>query len=86
MRKPTIVLGLVLLLAGSAAWAADTGRYWKAALPTPTGQSVDLFVTLVQQDETWTGKLDMPQSGIRGLALTDVSVEGMNIKFTIAGL
>ncbi len=82
---------LLLLLASTclrlaAQDAADPSGKWTGAIQVP-GQQLDVVVYLARGDaDVWKGTVDIPLQGAKGLALSNVSVAGLDIACTIDGV
>lgn len=94
MLKPLFPLAATLLLAFAAAAAAEppatrpTGvaGHWEGEIRTP-GMPLGVIVELKQDnDGAWSGQIDIPMQGARGLGLELVAVDGPSVSFAIRGI
>ena len=65
----------------TAQTAAAAGR-WEGAVSLP-GTELQITVTLTSPGAAWSGTIDIPQQGARGLALGDVTVQGSAVSFAL---
>ena len=92
MKVPETRLPLVavLVLALSSAVVADapasglSGR-WAGAIRIP-GAQLEIQLEWSEKDGSWSGTIDIPAQGARGLPLTVIRVEGVAVEFAIAGV
>jgi pimeloyl-ACP methyl ester carboxylesterase len=77
------------MLAGSSLpVAADESAfagYWDGSIALP-GTALGIRVQFGHEDGAWTGSIDIPMQGARGLPLDDIVVSGDSITFAIAGV
>jgi pimeloyl-ACP methyl ester carboxylesterase len=78
------------ILAAAVAPAAgaadeDVSGHWEGTIELP-GTELGIKVDLANEGGTWSGTVDIPMQGAKGLALSDVSVEGEKVKFSISGV
>ncbi|MCA1562842.1 MAG: serine hydrolase [Acidobacteria bacterium] len=84
---------LIGLLAGSAAFESrpvsaqtpDIAGRWEGAVQLP-GTELKIEVELSRAASAWSGTIDIPAQGARGLALGDVIVQGTALSFTLPGV
>jgi uncharacterized protein len=81
------LLAAALALLGPALAAADDrfAGHWEGEIALP-GQALAVRVDLEPGAEGWTGTIDIPAQGARGLALGEVAVEGDTVSFAISGV
>lgn len=91
-RHPFAWLTLLFVLLTAAAGggtktepAVDVAGDWHGAIRTP-GQELVVSVHLQRAGKGWEGTIDIPQQGAEGLALEEVVVEGLRVRFEIAGV
>ena len=80
-------LAFVLLatLAGAAQAAEPAGR-WEGAIRLPGGK-LDIVVTIdPKSDDGWKGTIDIPAQGLRGFELSGIAVDGVQVRFEMAGI
>ena len=66
--------------------SASVAGAWNGEIELP-GMPLKVTVRLSQADgDTWSGQIDIPQQGAKGVALTDVVVTPPNVSFRIAGI
>ncbi|MCU0224601.1 MAG: serine hydrolase [Acidobacteria bacterium] len=87
VRAALLAAPFLLLAAGSAAAEAPgAAGHWEGAIQIP-GQELGVIVDLApDQDGAWTGEIDIPLQGAKDLALADVTVQGNEVGFSIAGI
>ena len=80
-----IVLSMwsVSLLAGSV--SPGISGFWFGAIETP-GSPLGVRVELRQGADGWSGTIDIPQQGAKGLLLEAVEVDGNEVGFRIQGV
>jgi len=84
----TVVLAWILALGlAPAAGAADedVSGHWEGTIQLP-GTELGVKVDLANDGGAWSGTIDIPMQGAKGLALSDISVEGEKINFSISGV
>jgi fermentation-respiration switch protein FrsA (DUF1100 family) len=66
---------------------ADPAGAWEGAIRLPIGElSIRVELATRGEGDGWTGTIDIPQQGARGLTLNPVQVEGPRVRFTIQGV
>ena len=90
-----VALVLALALAAPAVAAAEASAasagsgpagHWEGAIKLP-GTELGVLVDLaLGKDGAWTGDIDIPLQGAKDLALADVTVDGDQVGFAIAGV
>ncbi len=78
-RLTTLVLSLIWLLPLSA---QDYAGRWKGAIELP-GTKLELSIDLSQKDGKWTGDMDIPLQQVKDMALAELIIEGLSIKFKL---
>lgn len=64
----------------------EVSGHWEGQLEAP-GMPIEIRVDLARSaDGTWTGTLDVPAQGIRGLPLDAITVEGRAVNFKAPGI
>ncbi len=87
-RRAALALAL-LLAVGAAAQAGATpefGGHWEGAISLP---SLELGIRVDFQPSetgTWSGSIDIPMQGAKGLPLAGVALNGDAVEFAIAGI
>jgi uncharacterized protein len=81
----TIVLGSSGSPPVASAQEDRVAGAWSGAIQLPTG-GLDVRVELQSGEEGWTGAIDIPAQGARGLPLGGIRVWGDSVTFAIAGL
>jgi hypothetical protein len=79
--------GILMLACGFVCQAAEpaAGR-WEGAIRIP-GRELRLVIDLAQDGQgRWTGSAILPDLGIKGAPLSDLSVNAADIAFTLAGV
>ena len=81
---------LACFLAAGFAGAArgadeELSGHWEGAIQIPTGP-LGVKVDLANDGGTWTGTIDIPLQGAKGLALDEISVEGGEVHFSLKGV
>lgn len=87
MRRTLLSL---LILAALAGWAAAAGNgvegFWDGSIKIP-GVVLGIRVHLVHGDDgAWSGTIDIPMQGAKDLPLSNISVRGDSVTFSIAGV
>ena len=89
LRKATFIL-MILAVGISISYAEDrVVGHWEGHIEIP-GQSLAVKVDLAVDDSDWSGTIDIPTQGAKGLPLSDIHVEeddeGVRVKFSIRGV
>lgn len=83
-----IIMAIVVSLSVSYADSRITG-HWEGQIDIP-GQPITVKVDLTVNDSDWSGTIDIPTQGAKGLPLSDIHVveedEGVHVKFSIRGI
>lgn len=80
-----VLLTSLLTLGALSAQTADVAGHWEGSIETP-GQPLVVQVDLEETDGAWSGTIDIPVQGADDLPLSDVSVDGDAVRFTISGV
>jgi CubicO group peptidase (beta-lactamase class C family) len=86
-RIGTTLVIVALLVAGIAAadsTAGIAGR-WEGAIEIP-GAKLEVQIDLQSSDDGWTGMISIPAQNARDLPLTDITVDGTTVGFSIEGV
>jgi CubicO group peptidase (beta-lactamase class C family) len=86
-RIGTTLVIVALLVAGIAAadsTAGIAGR-WEGAIEIP-GAKLEGQIDLQSSDDGWTGMISIPAQNARDLPLTDITVDGTTVGFSIEGV
>jgi len=59
--------------------------HWEGEIETP-GQALAVKVDLAVAEGVWSGTIDIPAQGARGLALAGIAVSGESVEFAIADI
>ncbi len=86
----TILVVMAIIASLSVSYAADrVVGHWEGQIDIP-GQPITVKVDLAINDSDWSGTIDIPTQGAKGLPLSDIHVkendEGVNVKFSIRGV
>ncbi len=83
-RFSLIVLFGCLATTGAPALAQSPSAagHWEGAISVP-GTELAISVTLTVTGSVWSGTIDIPAQGARGLALGDVVIQGSAVSFTL---
>ena len=79
------LIALLIAPAWSKAQTADAAGHWEGSIEIP-GQPLVVQVDLEKADGAWSGTIDIPAQGGDDLPLSDVSVDGEAVQFTISGV
>ena len=75
-----------LAVATTSAESAPFAGHWEGAIELP-GASLGILVDLIiGPDGTWTGTIDIPMQGAKGLKLEGIEVSPDTLRFRIAGI
>ena len=80
------VCAVALLVPGAVADASSFAGYWDGTIELP-GTRLDIRVHLIEgEDGAWSGTIDIPMQGAKGLPLSNIAVAGDSITFVLAGV
>src|SRR5262245_42008105 len=82
--RPLILLLLFAPAISAQAQSAVAGQ-WEGSINLP-GTALGIAVTLTQTGNAWTGTIDIPAQGAKGLALGNIVVSGESISFGLPGV
>jgi len=72
-----IILALASLLSGQSIQGE-----WNGSLQIP-GTTLDMSITLVEEQDGWEGTLDIPLQNVKNMELVDLSIQGKDIYFAL---
>ena len=86
----TILVVMTIIVSLSVSHAEDrVVGHWEGQIDIP-GQPITVKVDLTINDSDWSGTIDIPTQGAKGLPLSDIHVEendeGVHVKFSIRGI
>lgn len=83
----TLALVFVALLSPALRASESPAGHWEGTieLPGSTG-NLEVMVDLVQSGGAWSGTIDIPLQGAKGLPLDGVVVDGAKVRFTISNV
>ncbi len=87
LRELKLAGALAVLVASLSAGAQEdrlTG-HWEGSIEVP-GTQLGVKVDLNLVEGAWQGTIDIPMQGAKGLALEEISVNGSEVRFRIAGI
>ena len=85
MRRFFILLAVLACALSAVAQNQTAAGAWTGGISTPAGE-LSVIVNLQQrEDHSWTGTIDIPTQGAKGVALTNLTVDGTSISFSITG-
>src|SRR5215831_16979749 len=85
MKRFFILLAVGAYTLSAVAQNRTAAGAWNGGISTP-GVELSVIVNLQQkEDHSWTGTIDIPMQGAKGLALTDIAV-GKSVSFSITGV
>lgn len=88
LLRTLVVIAAVVSLSASHAENRVTG-HWEGQIEIP-GQPIAVKIDITINDGDWTGTIDIPTQGAKGLPLSDIHVEendeGVQVKFSIRGV
>jgi len=85
-RGLCVLLALSLYALSTAAQNRTAAGTWDGTIATP-GVELRVIVSLQQkEDRTWSGTVDIPMQGAKALSLTNITVEGASVSFSITGV
>ena len=76
---------ILFLMMTSTVMAQDPSGYWKGGIKLPTGD-LGISVEIKNGEEGASGTVDIPSQGMRGAALSELTIKGSAISFKIAGI
>lgn len=79
-----VLLAAVLAAPGSAG-AQEAAGQWSGAVQPP-GARLDVVVDLAPAEEGWRGVIDIPAQAVTDRPLSDISVRGDSVVFSISGV
>ena len=79
-----LTLIAAFVLCAGVATAGSPEGHWEGAIEIPN-MTLEITVDLAEGDDGWTGTIDIPAQNATGMALTNVTVEGDSVAFTISG-
>lgn len=68
-----------------SATSAGMGGHWEGSISLP-GAGLDIMVDLTSTGEDWSGTIDIPMQGAKGLPLAGIAVSGDEVRFSIADI
>jgi hypothetical protein len=74
-----------LICTASAATQNTTAGVWDGTISLPGTELVD-SVNLQEKDGAWSGTIDIPMASAKGLPLSNISIDGTSISFSIDGV
>ena len=86
----TILVVMAIMVSLSVSYAEDrVVGHWEGQIDIP-GQPITVKVDLTVNDSDWSGTIDIPTQGAKGLPLSDIYVveedDGTRVKFSIRGV
>jgi pimeloyl-ACP methyl ester carboxylesterase len=63
--------------------AQSPAGLWEGSITTP-GAPLNVIIRLNEGPGGWTGTIDIPAQGAKGLPLSDIGVDGSTVRFTLA--
>jgi hypothetical protein len=87
LRIGLTIAGGIILGAGAATAqpAAPANGHWEGTIQVP-GQSLTIAVDLAEQNGSWVGTIAIPAQGIKGFALSPLTVDGNSVTFGMTGI
>jgi pimeloyl-ACP methyl ester carboxylesterase len=79
------MMGILAAFLAPAVWAGEPAGHWEGSIEVP-GTPLGVSVDLTESDGVWSGTIDIPLQGARGLALAGVVVDGSAVQFAIAAV
>ncbi len=80
VSAPTLASDSTPTAAPASAATPDVAGQWQGKIVLP-GAALEIIVALTQQDDAWTGAIDVPAQGAAGIPLHDITVDGNAIHF-----
>jgi len=65
--------------------SAPASGHWEGTIQVP-GQSLAVVADLVKQNGSWAGTIAIPAQGIKGFALSPLTVDGTSVTFGVSGI
>ncbi len=84
-RRSLIATGILAVFPALAAWGGGPAGHWEGSIEIP-GTVLGVSVDLAESDGVWSGTIDIPMQGARGLTLAGVAVDGSAVQFAIAAV
>ena len=84
-RRLLIMTGILAAVLAPTVWAGGPAGHWEGSIEIP-GTFLQVAVDLTESDDVWSGTIDIPQQGARGLTLAGVTVDGSAVQFAIAAV
>ena len=86
----TILVVMAVVIGLSVSYAEDrVAGHWEGEIEIP-GQPIAVKIDLTINDSDWSGTIDIPAQGAKGLPLSEIGVtendEGVQVKFSIRGI
>lgn len=74
-------------LSRAAAWQQPSGftGHWEGALDVG-GTEITFMIDLKYEKDEWSGTIDIPVQGAKGLSLSGIGIEGTEIEFALANV
>jgi CubicO group peptidase (beta-lactamase class C family) len=85
VRSLCIIIFVLLSLSQASAQSPDIAGRWQGAIELP-GQKLDLTIELKRSDGTWSGTIDIPAQGAKGLPLEKITIAMPKVAFAIGGV
>jgi len=86
---PLSVMVMMTLATGArvtqAQPSAPASGHWEGTIQVP-GQSLAVVVDLAEQNGSWAGTIAIPAQGIKGFALSPLTVDGTSVTFGMKGI
>jgi len=82
----TTLLTLTTAAPPARAQAATIAGYWEGTVTLPTGQLPVMIELLNANGSGWSGTIDIPIQGIRGIALSEITFDGKAVMIKIPGM
>lgn len=75
-----------LSLSSLAQVQSDVAGRWEGAITLPDGELAFIIDLTRKEDGSWTGAIDIPVQGAKGLPLTAISITSSTVSFSIRGV
>jgi pimeloyl-ACP methyl ester carboxylesterase len=86
MKQLCVILAILTVALPARAQNRGAAGTWGGSIAMP-GEEVGVLVTLQQkEDRSWTGTIDIPMQGAKGLALMNITVEGAVLSFSMTSV